>query len=163
MIPKKYIDMAADIMAAARSRGWTIGTAESCTGGLISACFTEVPGSSDVFDRGFVTYSNGAKRDVLGVSREILVREGAVSEAAARAMAEGVLAQTPVDLSVAVTGIAGPTGGSPDKPVGTVHMASACRDGETVHRLCQFGDLGRAEVRWDTVEAALALMRTHLE
>jgi nicotinamide-nucleotide amidase len=135
-------------------RQWRLATAESCTGGLIAAACTAVPGSSDWFDRGFVTYSNAAKTESLGVDADLIARYGAVSEPVALAMATGTLQRTPADLAVAVTGIAGPTGGSPDKPVGLVWMAVACR-GRAAHawRLQLAGD--RAAVRGQSALRAL--------
>ena len=140
-----------------RADGLRLATAESCTGGLIAAALTEVPGSSDVVDRGFVTYSNEAKRELLGVPEALLAEHGAVSEPVARAMAEGALARSVSDVAVAVTGVAGPGGGSAAKPVGLVHLAAARRGGPTLHQEQRFGDVGRREIRVLTVEAALAL------
>ena len=132
-------------------------TAESCTGGLIAGCLTSVPGSSAAFDRGFVTYDNGAKTEMLGVSDSLLAADGAVSEATARAMAQGVLSRAPVQVSVAVTGIAGPEGGTEDKPVGLVHIAAARTGLDILHERHLFkGD--RDQVRTAAVEAALALL-----
>ena len=146
-----------------RGRKLTLVTAESCTGGLIAAAITEIPGSSEVLERGFVTYSNAAKEGDLGVAKEILQRYGAVSEATARAMAEGALEHSLADLSVSVTGIAGPSGGSAEKPVGLVHFAAARRGATTLHREIRFGDLGRAEVRRRSVLAAFALLNELLD
>jgi len=143
------------------SKRWRLATAESCTGGLIAAACTAVAGSSEWFERGFVTYSNEAKQALLGVDASLLASHGAVSEPVARAMAAGALAQAPVDLAVAVTGIAGPGGGSPAKPVGTVWLAVAKEPGRRIvwaQRLQLPGD--RAEVRQQTVARALqALLR----
>jgi nicotinamide-nucleotide amidase len=119
---------------------------------------TEIPGSSDVLDRGFVTYSNAAKQTMLGVSAAVLERHGAVSRETADAMAAGALAMSKADLSVAITGIAGPGGGSPDKPVGLVHFAAAARDGERLHREKRYGDIGRSRVRKEAVAEALAML-----
>jgi nicotinamide-nucleotide amidase len=135
-------------------RGWMLATAESCTGGLIAAACTELAGSSAWFDRAVVSYSNEAKSELLGVDAALIAAHGAVSEPVARAMAEGVLARSKAQVAVAVTGIAGPGGGSPDKPVGTVWLAWACRGHAThaaVHRFA--GD--RAEVRRQTCVVAL--------
>jgi len=152
-------DPAATVTAVARladmlrTRGWRIATAESCTGGLIAGACTDLAGSSDWFERGFVTYSNDAKSELLGVPAALIAQHGAVSEPVARAMAEGALARAPVQLSVAVTGIAGPGGAVPGKPVGTVWLAWA-RTGDTrAERLQLRGD--RAAVRAATVAAAL--------
>lgn len=139
---------------ALRARGWRIAAAESCTGGLIAAACTAVAGSSDWFERGFVTYSNAAKTAMLGVPDALIAAHGAVSEAVARAMAEGALAHAPVDLAVAVTGIAGPGGAVPGKPVGTVWLAWGGRAALQAERLQLTGD--RAAVREATVAAALA-------
>ena len=152
-----------DVLDQARERGLMIATAESCTGGLLAAAFTEVPGSSTVFERGFVTYSNEAKQELLGVSAETLAAHGAVSEQTAREMAEGALRHSRADVTVAITGIAGPTGGTPEKPVGLVHFACAARDGETIALMKQFGDIGRSEVRFQAMLTALDLLRLQLE
>ncbi len=136
-----------------------LATAESCTGGLISACLTGVPGASQVFERGFVTYSNESKSDLLGVPPALLLTHGAVSESVARAMAEGALARSRADLAVAVTGIAGPGGGTDSKPVGLVHLATARRGVESRHRRIVFpGD--RDAVRTATVALALAMVES---
>lgn len=148
------------VLDAFRARGWTLATAESCTGGLVAGALTEVPGSSDVVDRGFVTYSNAAKMAMIGVPEATLAAHGAVSEATARAMAEGALKAAGVNAAVAITGVAGPGGGSETKPVGLVHFACARRDGETVHREKRFGEIGRAEVRRLSVLEALDLLRS---
>ena len=149
---------AARVLAACRRRGFMVATAESCTGGLVAGALTAVPGSSDVVDRGFVTYSNAAKEAMLGVPREVLERHGAVSAETAAAMAEGALARSDADLAVAVTGIAGPGGGTAEKPAGLVHFGGAARDGRRVHRECRFGDIGRAAVRARSVAEALAIL-----
>ncbi|MDE1949584.1 MAG: CinA family protein [Burkholderiales bacterium] len=139
---------------ALRTRGWRIACAESCTGGLIAAACTAVAGSSDWFERGFVTYSNEAKTDLLGVPAALIAAEGAVSEAVARAMVAGVLARAPVQLAAAVTGIAGPGGAVPGKPVGTVWLAWGTAAGVQAERLQLDGD--RGAVREASVSAALA-------
>ena len=143
---------------ALRARSWRLACAESCTGGLIAAACTELAGSSDWFERGFVTYSNAAKTELLGVDAALIAAEGAVSEAVARAMAAGALRHSPADLAVAVTGVAGPGGGTAAKPVGLVHIAVARTARDTIHRECRFGDIGRSEVRQATVVAALELI-----
>lgn len=145
------------VLAAARARGIMIATAESCTGGMIAAALTDIAGSSDVFDRGFVTYSNPAKRQMLGVSAETLARTGAVSEEIAAEMAYGALARSDAALCVAVTGIAGP-GGSEHKPEGRVCFALACDWAPARMETVEFGAIGRAGVRAATVAHALALM-----
>jgi nicotinamide-nucleotide amidase len=152
--------LAREILAAARARRWRIATAESCTGGLVSGALTDVAGSSDVFDRGFVTYSYPAKIAMLGVSQAMLAAEGAVSEPVARAMAEGALAASEAQLAVAVTGVAGP-GASEAKPEGLVWFAVATSRGTRASRR-DFGPLGRAEVRARSVEFALELLRQEL-
>lgn len=146
------------LLDTCRARGLKVATAESCTGGLVAATLTEISGSSDVFERGFVTYSNEAKEAMLGVPATVLDRYGAVSREAAEAMATGALAQSPADLAVAITGIAGPTGGLEDKPVGLVHFAAAARDGTLIAREKRFGDIGRRQVRLAAVAEALALL-----
>lgn len=150
---------AAALLDACRAKGLKLATAESCTGGLIAAILTEVPGSSDVFERGFVTYSNEAKTEMLGVPAELIARHGAVSEEVARAMVLGALAHSPADIAVAVTGVAGPGGGSAEKPVGLVHLAAARRGGATTHKELRLGDIGRHAIRMRTVAEAFALMR----
>jgi nicotinamide-nucleotide amidase len=145
------------LLALCRARRLKIASAESCTGGLVAATLTEIAGSSDVFERGFVTYSNEAKQSLLGVPTETLARHGAVSRETAEAMASGALAHAPVDLAVAITGIAGPGGAVPGKPVGLVHFAAASRSA-LIHRERRFGDIGRAEVRRAAVVEALAML-----
>jgi nicotinamide-nucleotide amidase len=153
----EQIALARRVLARCRERGERLVTAESCTGGLIAACLTEIAGSSEVFDRGFVTYDDRAKRALLGVSAADLERSGAVSEVVARAMAAGALVDANAQRSVAVTGIAGPGGGTADKPVGTVHIASACASGAIAHERHLFaGD--RSAVRAATLSAALSLL-----
>ena len=144
----------ATLAAELRSRGLMLATAESCTGGLIAAACTEVGGSSDWFERGFVTYSNSAKTELLGVPAALIEQHGAVSEPVARAMAAGALVHACAQLSLAVTGVAGPNGGSADKPVGTVWLAWATPAGVTAERWHFPGD--RAAVRQATVVQALA-------
>ena len=149
---------ASRVLERCRAHGLTVATAESCTGGLVAGTLTEIAGSSDVVDRGFVTYSDAAKQAMLGVPAPILNRHGAVSRETAEAMATGTLAHAPVDLAVAITGIAGPGGGSADKPVGLVHFAAAARDGRLIHREKRFGDVGRTVVRQRSVAEALAML-----
>ncbi|HLI12787.1 MAG TPA: CinA family protein [Alphaproteobacteria bacterium] len=149
---------ARDVLDACRSAGLRVVTAESCTGGLIAAALTEIPGSSDVVDRGFVTYTNEAKEELLGVPRALLEAHGAVSEPVARAMAEGALARAPAaQLSVAVTGIAGPGGATPTKPVGLVFVASARRGSATLCERHVF-DGNRTQIRHAAVARALAML-----
>jgi nicotinamide-nucleotide amidase len=158
MIDADLARAAARVLEHCRARGLMVATAESCTGGLLAGALTEIAGSSDVVDRGFVTYSNAAKQAMLGVPAAILERHGAVSRETAEAMVTGALAHAPADLAVAITGIAGPGGGSMEKPVGLVHFAAAARDGRLIHREQRFGDIGRAAVRLRAVAEALAML-----
>jgi nicotinamide-nucleotide amidase len=154
--PAASIELARRVLGACERRGWHLATAESCTGGLIIGCLTEIPGSSSVVVRGYVTYDNRAKMEVLGVPAALFERVGAVSEEVARAMAEGALGRAGVDLAIAVTGIAGPGGATPTKPVGLVHLAVARNGAPTLHAHAVFpGD--RAAIRLATVDAALEL------
>ena len=146
------------LVAACRARSIMLATAESCTGGMIGAAITDIAGSSDVFDRGFITYSNAAKHDLLHVPLPLIEQHGAVSEPVARAMAEGALRHSRADRAVSVTGIAGPGGGSADKPVGLVWFGLACRGRKTLSIRREFSDIGRSAVRLETVSLALALL-----
>lgn len=146
------------LLALCRKRELTIATAESCTGGLVAGALTEIAGSSDVVDCGFVTYSNAAKQRMLGVTALTLERAGAVSREAAEEMAQGALAHSDADLAVAITGIAGPGGATPGKPVGLVHFAAAARGGRSVHREKRYGAIGRRKVRLKSVAEALAML-----
>jgi nicotinamide-nucleotide amidase len=157
------LDKARALLDLCRARKLTIATAESCTGGLVAATLTEIPGSSDVFERGFVTYSDAAKAAMLGVPTSVLERFGAVSRETAEAMAQGALAHSPADLAVSITGIAGPGGGSPGKPVGLVHFAAAARGGPLMHHEGRFGEIGRAHVRQVSVLQALAMLHALAE
>jgi nicotinamide-nucleotide amidase len=149
------------LLAELRARKMMIATAESCTGGLIAGLLTEIPGSSDVVDCGFVTYSNEAKQQLIGVPATLLTRHGAVSAEVAMAMAEGALKHAPrASITVAVTGVAGPGGGSDAKPVGLVHFGCAMTGQPAVHRERRFGDIGRAGIRLATVLEALDLIRS---
>jgi nicotinamide-nucleotide amidase len=163
MLPAHLVTEAASLLALLRGKGLKLATAESCTGGLIAAILTEVAGSSDVFERGFVTYSNASKTEMIGVAAELIGTEGAVSEPVARAMAEGALGHSSADVSIAVTGVAGPGGGSAEKPVGLVHIATARRGQPTQHRRCDFGDLGRSGIRQATVAEAFEMVRLAAE
>ncbi|WP_277621449.1 CinA family protein [Oceaniglobus indicus] len=154
-------DPAETLLARARAAGVMIATAESCTGGLVAGAITDVPGSSDIFDRGFVTYTNAAKTDMLGVSQATLATHGAVSEAVAREMADGALARSAAQLAVSITGIAGP-GGSDAKPEGRVCFGVARSGRDTVTQTCDFGPLGRTNVRRRSVRQALHLLLEHL-
>lgn len=155
--------LARAVLALYRERGWMVATAESCTGGLIAGCLTEIAGSSDVVDRGFVTYSNEAKQAMIGVPADVLEAHGAVSEPVARAMAEGALGRSNASVAVAVTGVAGPGGGTAEKPVGLVYLATARRDGETQHCRMLYGDLGRDGIRLATVVTALDMLKERAE
>ena len=162
MFSSDLLIRAETLLADARAKGLKIATAESCTGGLVAGLLTEIPGSSDVVERGFVTYSNQAKEEMLGVPAAMLRQHGAVSEPVARAMAEGAIRNSTAQLSVAVTGVAGPGGGSDDKPVGLVHIAAARAGEATLHRECRFGDIGRCDVRLKSVETALEMLQSLL-
>lgn len=150
--------LARALLEVCRARKLMIATAESCTGGLVAGALTEIPGSSDVIDRGFVTYSNDAKRAMLGVKLATLTTFGAVSKETAIAMAVGALEKAGTDLAVSITGIAGPGGETPGKPVGLVHFGAASRDGRIVHRECRFGAIGRSKVRQRSVAEALRML-----
>jgi nicotinamide-nucleotide amidase len=163
MVANKSYEGASALLDAAKAEGLKIATAESCTGGLIAASLAAVPGASASLERGFVTYSNEAKTEMLGVPAELIAQHGAVSKPVAIAMAEGALGHSPADIAVAVTGIAGPDGGTAEKPVGLVHIAAARRDGETLHEERRFGDIGRHEIQVQTVAAALDLMKRVLD
>jgi nicotinamide-nucleotide amidase len=161
ILPSELDDLARRVIEENRAAGRTIAVAESCTGGLVSAALTEIAGSSDVFDSGFVTYSNESKIHLLGVSQDVIATFGSVSVATAWAMAQGVIARTGADVAVAITGVAGPGGGSEKKPVGTVVFARAQRDSdpeEIVADRKEFGDLGRAGVRLQAALCALELL-----
>jgi nicotinamide-nucleotide amidase len=157
MISPGLLDAAAALLDACRARRWHLATAESCTGGLIAATLTAVPGSSDVMDRGFVTYSNDAKQEVLGVLDVTISEHGAISEPVARAMAEGALARSRANLAISVTGLAGPGGGSVDKPVGLICFGLA-QLGTPVHSEQVIFPGDRTAVREATVAHALALL-----
>ncbi len=150
---------AAAVLDLCRARRLKVATAESCTGGLVAGALTEIAGSSDVVDRGFVTYSNEAKQQMLGVPANTLKTHGAVSQQAAEAMARGALGCADADLVVAITGIAGPGGGTADKPVGLVHFAAAARGGTLKHAKMRYGDIGRSEVRHKSVLQALVMLK----
>lgn len=162
MFPDRIRNLALLTMDEAMERRVKIATAESCTGGLIAALFTEFAGSSKVLERGFVTYSNAAKAEILGVAGDVIADYGAVSEPVARLMAEGAMEQSRANLAIAVTGIAGPGGGTPMKPVGTVHLACARENKAMLHEMLTLGDIGRHEIRMATVEAALNLIKAQI-
>ena len=158
MFPQDIEASATAVIQAALKAGVMVATAESCTGGLVSGALTAIAGSSAVLDRGFVTYSNEAKGEMLGVSKDLLARFGAVSEPVARAMALGAVERSRASAAVSITGVAGPGGGSEEKPVGLVHFAAAGPSGAVVHVERRFGDIGREAVRLESVRVALALL-----
>ncbi|ABC90730.1 competence-damage associated protein [Rhizobium etli CFN 42] len=159
LFPQDIVSAAEAIIRDFTAAGLMISTAESCTGGLISGALTEISGSSAVVDRGFVTYTNTAKIELLGVQEQTLLRFGAVSEETARQMVHGALLRSSADIAVAVTGIAGPGGGSAEKPVGLVHLAAKSRAGALIHRKILYGDIGRGEIRLATIRTALEMVR----
>jgi nicotinamide-nucleotide amidase len=151
--------LAREVLDACRDGGLTVATVESCTGGLVAAALTDVAGSSAVVERGYVTYSNRAKTDLVGVADDLIRNHGAVSETVARAMAEGALERSPADIAVSITGIAGPQGGSRDKPVGLVHLACARRGFPTQHRRMLYGaERPRNDIRARAVRSALQML-----
>ena len=158
MFASHLVAQASSLIDRCRAKRLKIATAESCTGGLIAAVITSVAGSSDVFEAGFVTYSNTAKTAMIGVTAELIAQHGAVSAEVARAMARGALDHSAANLSVAVTGVAGPGGGTALKPVGLVHLAAARKGGASVHRELRLGDIGREAVRLAAVEVAVAML-----
>ena len=162
MFPDDIDALAATVIRLASARGLQVATAESCTGGLVAGALTGVAGSSAVVDRGFVTYSNAAKSDLVAVPAALIETHGAVSEPVARAMAAGALARSGAGVTVAITGIAGPGGGTADKPVGLVHFAAAGPTG-LVHAEHRFGDIGREGVRLASVRVALELLIDRLQ
>lgn len=161
MFPDDILSLAQQIVASAADSGLMLATAESCTGGLVAAALTAVPGSSAALDRGFVTYSNAAKQQMLGVPEKVLIVHGAVSEPTARAMAQGAVDQSRASASVSITGIAGPGGGSTDKPVGLVHFAAVGPKG-AIHREARFGEIGRDQIRLASVRLALEMLADRL-
>jgi nicotinamide-nucleotide amidase len=163
MIDKDIVAASKRLFDICRRKNLKIATAESCTGGLVAGTVTEIPGSSHLLDRGFVTYSNEAKQDMLGVPPELLERYGAVSRETAEAMAKGALAHAPVDLAVSITGIAGPDGGSDTKPVGLVHFGVASASGLFAHAEKRFGNPGRAKVRKHSVLQAFVMLHEMAE
>ena len=157
MFPEDIQTIARQVIETAAERGLVLVTAESCTGGLVAAALTAIAGSSAVVERGFVTYSNASKTDLLAVPADLIEACGAVSEPVARAMARGALAGSGANLSVSVTGVAGPGGGTAEKPVGLVHFSAVGPNGE-VHAVHRFGDIGREQVRLASVRVALGLL-----
>jgi nicotinamide-nucleotide amidase len=162
MFPEDIDQLARQVIEAAGARDLMAAVAESCTGGLVAGALTAVAGSSAVVERGFVTYSNAAKAQLLGVPATLIQTDGAVSEAVARAMALGAIDQSAAQVAVAVTGVAGPGGGSPDKPVGLVHFAAIGPAG-LVHVERRFGDVGREAVRLESVRQALRMLLDRIE
>ena len=158
MFDDEIRNAATALLDLCKSKKLTIATAESCTGGLVAAALTEIAGSSAVVDRGFVTYTNESKHQMLGVPETTLAQHGAVSRETAVAMAQGALAHSPAGLAVSITGIAGPTGGTAQKPVGLVHFGAASRTGRLVHQERRFGDVGRDEIRRRSMLQALAIL-----
>ncbi len=158
LFPDELYQATEALLAKLQRHALLVATAESCTGGLVCGLLTEVPGSSGMVERGFVTYSNAAKTDLLGVPEDLIARHGAVSEEVARAMADGVMERTPAHIGLSVTGIAGPDGGSADKPVGLVYLGVAARGVPTRVRECRFGNIGRREVRLASIRTAIELM-----
>jgi len=152
-------DAASTLLDLCKTKKLTLATAESCTGGLVAAALSEIPGSSLVLDRGFVTYSNEAKQQMLGVTPATIDVCGAVSTECAEEMAKGALAHASVDLAVSITGIAGPTGAVPGKPIGLVYFCAASRSGRVIAHDRKYGDIGRANVRRASVVEALAMLR----
>ncbi|WP_206642391.1 CinA family protein [Rhizobium leguminosarum] len=160
LFPDDILSAAETIIRDFTAAGLMVSTAESCTGGLVAGALTEISGSSAVVDRGFVTYTNSAKIEMLGVQPETLLRFGAVSEETARQMVHGALFRSRAEIAVAVTGIAGPGGGSAEKPVGLVYLAAKSRAGALIHRKMLYGDIGRSEVRLATIRTALEMVRS---
>ena len=160
MFDQTLLDQAATLLDACRAKGLKIATVESCTGGLVAGLLTEIAGSSDVVERGFVTYSNLAKTQAVGVPEALIATHGAVSKQVACAMAEGGLRHSSADLCIALTGVAGPGGGSKEKPVGLVHLALAQRGKDTQHSECHFDPVSRHSVRMAAVAKALLMLQS---
>lgn len=158
-IPSRIDELAKTVLKEACDRGLTLATAESCTGGLLASLLTDIPGLSHAFERGFVTYANAAKHEMLGVPDEVLETDGAVSERCARGMAEGALAHSNADIAVSITGF---TEGGPGQPAGLVHFAGARRGRATEHRIFEWGEIGRAKVRIAALETALDMLKAQL-
>lgn len=162
LFPADILRQAETLVALAATKGLKLATAESCTGGLVAAVLTSIPGSSTSLDRGFVTYSNEAKTEMIDVPAGLLAQYGAVSAPVARAMARGAIARSSASVSVSITGVAGPGGGSREKPVGLVHFAAVGPEG-LVHVEHRFGDIGREEIRLASVRIALSLLANRLD
>jgi nicotinamide-nucleotide amidase len=163
VFPRDLIESATTLLDGLRRRRLSLVTAESCTGGLLAGLLTEIPGASDVLERGLVSYSNTAKTDLLGVDPAVIERHGAVSAEVAEAMVRGAIACSPAQVAIAVTGIAGPGGGTTAKPVGLVHIAALRSGGRLATAECRFGDIGRSHVRIATLRAAIALVTEVLD
>jgi nicotinamide-nucleotide amidase len=163
MFSADLVDEAQRLLAELRTRQMMLATAESCTGGLLTGLLTEVPGASDVVERGFVTYSDKAKIACLGVPSQVLAKHGAVSAEVALAMAEGALVNSEADLAIAVTGVAGPGGGTAKKPVGLVWLAIARAGGTPLRTEWRFGDLGRSRIRLEALRVVLGFVRQALD
>lgn len=162
MFPDRLRNLAMLILDDARQARLRICSAESCTGGLLGGLFTDVPGSSAAYERGFIVYSNRAKEEMLGIPGEVIADYGAVSEPVARMMAEGALENSRANIAVGITGVAGPGGGTPLKPVGTVHVACARENRAMIHEMLQLGDIGRHEIRMAAIECALEQIQKQL-
>jgi nicotinamide-nucleotide amidase len=158
MLDDDIVDAAKQLLAVCKRKNLLVATAESCTAGLVAGTLTEIPGVSSILDRGYITYSNQSKHEMLGVPEAILDRHGAVSRETAEAMARGVLGHSHIHLAVSVTGIAGPDGGSDEKPVGLVHFAVATRSGKLVHAEKRYGNVGRSQVRKESVLQAFRML-----
>jgi nicotinamide-nucleotide amidase len=158
MLDDDIVEAAKQLLAICKRKNLLVATAESCTAGLVAGTLSEVPGVSSILDRGYVTYSNEAKHEMLGVPRETLEKHGAVSRETAEAMVRGVLGHARVNLAVSVTGIAGPDGGTAEKPVGLVHFAAGTRTGKLMHVEKRFGNPGRATVRKQSVLQAFRML-----
>lgn len=158
MFPDDLIISARLLLDDCRQHNLRIATAESCTGGLLAGLLTEIAGSSDVVDRGFVTYSNRAKQEMLGVPGDMIADFGAVSEPVARAMAEGALEESNAHIALSITGVAGPGGGTRFKPVGLVHFACSRANRTIRHQFHEFGDIGRSQIRLEALRVALSMM-----
>jgi len=158
MLDDDIVEAARRLLDICRRKKLTVATVESCTAGLVAGTLTEVPGTSSILDRGYVTYSDEAKQEMVGVSAATLKAHGAVSPQTAAEMVRGAMARAPVDLAVSVTGIAGPDGGTPEKPVGLVYFAAASRSGALIQDEKRFGDIGRADVRKQSVLQAFRML-----
>lgn len=163
LFPDHLIMGARLIIGDCEDKRLKIVTAESCTGGLVAGCLTEIPGSSKVVERGFVVYSNRAKEDILDIPGDLIADAGAVSEAVVRMMAESALKESRANIAIAITGVAGPDGGTRLKPVGTVHFAAARENRAIMHEMHQFGDIGRTEVRIRSIEVAFEMLRRMID